>query len=288
MVNVDPERSSRGRLAAAGQRRQPFDLARQLDDREPVGVANHGHDQPRVGRGRQADVAVAPLHDLARRVVQGGVELRELRQRLRRRLDDERQERQLDAARRQPLVRALAQRHQVGAVDLLDVGVVRRGLLRPHEVLGDLLAHAAERQAHVVAVGRDRRLRRRWPAAAGASACARTSSAVTRPAGPEPDDVADVDADLARELARRGHRQHARVARADAVVAPGTVRRGAYAAGGAAVAARSRQPAPPCRLHPARSRSGPCRRDTSAPRRTCASRRARRAATRSRPSPCRS
>ena len=40
---------------------------------------------------------------------------------------------------------------------------------------------------------------------------------------PGADDVADVDADLARQLARRRRRQHAHVTRSDAVVASGTM-----------------------------------------------------------------
>ena len=46
---------------------------------------------------------------------------------------------------------------QLGAVNLLDVGDMRRRLLRPHQLLGDLPAQPPEGNPHTVRLGMKRR-----------------------------------------------------------------------------------------------------------------------------------
>ncbi len=106
-----------------------------------------GHDEPRVRRGGDPDIVVLLVYELVGLLVDGAIEGRVSHEGVGHRLDDERQERELDPAalclRRQPL----SHLHEPRSVALLDEGEVRsggRGLAHP---LGDLTTYADDRLA---------------------------------------------------------------------------------------------------------------------------------------------
>src|SRR6185437_14227845 len=196
-------------LTGAGRLGQPLDLLAQLAQRLAVGVADHRNDEPVLGRGGQADVKALPLDDLARRVVEHGVHLRVLPQGRDGGLDDEGKKRQLFTSGPALRVDLGAQGDQLGAVDLLDVGDVWRRVLRANQLLGDFAAEPPERDAHAVRAWRGRcRVRR---ARRIALAAVRADVVGGDPASPpSAGDLADVDPNLTRQLARgRGGQDHA-------------------------------------------------------------------------------
>ena len=163
-------------------------------------------------------------------------------------------------------VGALAQRHQLGAVDLLDVGEVRRGVLRAapcarRSSCARRGTGCARRRRRVRRQRAARRARRaRCPARLAPPCAARTSSEVTRPSGPVAAPPSRMSTpSVARQLARGRRGEHAAaVARGDAVrVRRAPPRRARPAAG--ASAALPLGLAPPRRrppsLPPARRRS---------------------------------
>ena len=149
-MKVEPVSSSRVALPVRAFSRQLVERRAAMSKSDLlIGVLDHRHDQPVGRRRRDADVVALAQHDLLLLLVEGGVDDRELLEPRAHRLDDERQEGELDAALLGARLGALAQRDQLGHVALFDVGEVRRGLPRAVHVLGDLLAHAAERDALV-------------------------------------------------------------------------------------------------------------------------------------------
>ena len=187
-----------------------------------VGVADHRHDQAgRRGHG-DADVVAVVQHDLAGLLVERGVDDRHFLQRRDHRLDEERQVGQLHAGRGERLAQAGAQPDQLGDVALIDVAVVRDGVLGVDHVLGDLAAEAGQLDARagraVVEPGGDRRrhvLHRRRPVPAGGRC---RSSTRMRPSGPLPWTDRQVDAELAGQQPHRRRRLDRRPRRAVAVV----------------------------------------------------------------------
>jgi hypothetical protein len=131
-------------LAVARVAREPLDLGADAEQRAPVGVFDDGHDQPRVGRGGDADVVIAAPHDLVGRLVEGGVQLGVALERGDDGLDDEGQEAELDALGRGARLEPLAQIAQRGDVALFDEGEVRGRVLRARHLVEDFLAHALE------------------------------------------------------------------------------------------------------------------------------------------------
>ena len=127
------------------------------------------------------------------------------------------------ASRRPGLrVHASPERHQLGAVDLLDVSDVRRRVLRPDERLGDLPAHPAKGDPDAVGARRRRRRLRR-----AATAPMRADVVERDPACPaRPRDLMDVDADVARQLARRRRGQNGTARRRAVAGLAGGSRRG--------------------------------------------------------------
>jgi len=85
-VNVDPEMSSRVALPVRVRVGEAIDFLGQSDERPASGVADDRHDQAAVGGRRQPNVVGAPLHNLARGLVQRRVQLRKLRQKRQRSL----------------------------------------------------------------------------------------------------------------------------------------------------------------------------------------------------------
>ena len=81
MVKVDPCEVLELRLAGARVGGEALDVARDVEDALAVGVLHDGDDEPRVGRGRDADVEVLAEDDLVGRLVERGVEHRVLLQR---------------------------------------------------------------------------------------------------------------------------------------------------------------------------------------------------------------
>ena len=145
MVIVPPFRSSSAIFFVARQRREVLDLGGELEDRAAIRVLHHGHHQALLGVGGEADVVLAAQDVRVVRVVDERVDDGELLQRRDERLDDERQEGELDAALGRVGLGLLAQRRELGHVALVHVREVRRHLLRAHHLLGDLAAHAAQR-----------------------------------------------------------------------------------------------------------------------------------------------
>ncbi len=116
-----------------------------LGERQPVGVAQHGHDQPLGGADGDADVEVVLEHHLV--ALDLGVDAREAAQRADRRLDEERRDPEADAvAVLEGLLVTLAQRHHGGHVHLVEGGEHRGGALRLDQPPGD--RGAALRHAH--------------------------------------------------------------------------------------------------------------------------------------------
>jgi hypothetical protein len=159
--------------------------------------------RPVVGVGGDAEVVVLLDHQLLRDLVERAVHRRVLLHGGDDRLHDERQVGDVDALVGERLLRLAADLHQLGDVDVVDVGEVRRGVLRPRHRLGDLAAQAAERHALFGAArggrrDRDRRERLLARSASGGRGALRAagallvplepaaarSSLVTRPRGP--------------------------------------------------------------------------------------------------------
>lgn len=134
-------------LAVARVVRESLDLGADAEQRAPVGVFDDGHEQPRLGRGGDADVVVAAPHDLVGRLVEGAVQIGVALERGDDGLDDEGQETELDALGRGARLEPLAQIAQRGDVALFDEGEVGGRVLRARHLIEDFLAHALEGHA---------------------------------------------------------------------------------------------------------------------------------------------
>ena len=185
----------RGQPAGASGLAEPGQLARQLEQRALVGVADD-REHEAVGRvDGDADVAPTVEHDLAGVGVEAGVEQGMLDERQRGRPEEERRDRHGHAALGGDRLELLANGEQVGDVDLVErVDVGDRPPGRRHR-LGGALAHAAQGDPRIDAGRRPvhRRCRRRHGcrtraagSPAGAAAARVTSSSVIRPLGPVP------------------------------------------------------------------------------------------------------
>ena len=185
IVNVPPLRSASESVPSSARfanSRMPFSISAK---RQPVGVAQHRHDQPLARADGDADVVVVLQHHLV--ALDLGVDPRERAQRADRRLDEERREAEADAvALLERLLVALAQRHHRGHVHLVEGGEHRRGALRLDEPPGD--RGAALRHAHAlfgaIAVWtRGDPRRRAAPASPSAAAAAGAGGAALAPVG---------------------------------------------------------------------------------------------------------
>src|SRR2546425_830817 len=117
------------RLALAHALGQRAQLARHVEHRLLVDVAQHGHDQTALGGDGDAEVDVALDDQLPGGGVEGRVERRVLAERLRGRLQEKSRQRQGHAARLHRLEIALDDRvelRDVRAVEVRDVGDHRR------------------------------------------------------------------------------------------------------------------------------------------------------------------
>ena len=212
-----------GQLVVAGLAGQFDDLALDLGEALAVGVAHDRHDQPFFGADGDADVVVVLEHHLV--ALDLGVDAREGLQRADTGFGEERHEAEADAVPLLEIVAAaLAQLHHRAHIDLVEGRQHRGGVLRLDQPRGDRLA--AARHAHALLAapfrqagrcgagrrtrhgdaagcgGRRRRARGgvRLPAAAGRSAS--MSSGSTRPPGPLPLTLAEINAALG------GHAPH--------------------------------------------------------------------------------
>ena len=199
MVNVPPLRSasdSEPSSARLANSRMPFSISR---EGQPVGVAQHRHDQTLGRADGDADVVVVLQHHLV--ALDLGVDAWEAAQCPDRRLDEKRRDPEADAMPvLERLLVALAQRHHGGHVHLVEGGEHRRRALGLDEPPGN--RGAALRHPHpflgAVAVwmpailddGRDRLRLRRGAGAGGVAAPAvaacSTSRRMTRPPSPLP------------------------------------------------------------------------------------------------------
>ena len=146
--------SVRADLAGAGALREVLELGSQLEQALALDAADDRDDQA-VGRvGRDPQVDGPRQHDVAGRLVEVAVEHAVLHEAVRDGLHEEGHEGDLDTLLRPQLLGLLAHADQLGDVDLLDDGEVRRGLLRADHRLRDLAANAPERDALLGGAGR--------------------------------------------------------------------------------------------------------------------------------------
>ena len=129
-VNVAAAQLLRRELARVRGVGEPLDVGAELVERARVAVAHDGHDEPLLGLHGDADVVAVEIDELV--ALDARVQLRELAQRLRDGLQDERQ---------QPL------EVDAGEVAFLDPGDGRDLAVRARQVLEHLPLDAADRLA---------------------------------------------------------------------------------------------------------------------------------------------
>ena len=205
-VNVPPASSAGERRRCLADSPRRASSAAMSSSGLLVGVADHRQHEAVGGVDGDAEVAVRVQHDLPGGDVDARVEHRVLDEGERRRLDEERRQRHRHAAACGDRLELLAQREQVGDVDLVERVDVRHGVpRRGHRSRRCACAHRAGRcairppgdalvTASVGVAGDERRRssRRRL-----------TSASTIRPPGPLPVTVGEVDAQLAGEGPRR-------------------------------------------------------------------------------------
>ena len=158
----------------AGQR---SDRLLDLGKGHSVGVTHDRHDQTLLGADRDADVVVVFVDDVV--AVDFGVDLGQLLQRDDRGLDEDRHEAEADPVLLlEGVAMALAQRHRLGHVDLVEGRQHRGGVLRRLQALGDAPPQTGHAHADLALThrrGRDRRAGgqhiRLGDAAAGTARC---------------------------------------------------------------------------------------------------------------------
>ena len=74
MVNVPPRSSSTRELGRAGPRRQQRQFAGDVENAQPIDVANHRHDQPAGRIDRHAQVDILLVDDLLLFLVEARVQ----------------------------------------------------------------------------------------------------------------------------------------------------------------------------------------------------------------------
>jgi hypothetical protein len=117
--------------------RERPELARDLEQRLFVHVAQHRHDQPALGGHGDAEVHVALDDELPGRRVERGVERRMVAERQRGRFQEEGRERQRDAARSGLVEAPRDDRIELGDVGTVEVGDVRDHRRGQRHALGD-------------------------------------------------------------------------------------------------------------------------------------------------------
>src|SRR5947199_52290 len=148
-----PEHVLEGQLLVPGRIREAFDFLREAPQVLLVRLVDDGDGQPLVRGGRDPDVVVFLDDDFAVLVVDGTVQGRELLEGAEDRLDEKREERQLDSLPLRGLPEVFPQVDELGHVHLLDVREVGRRHVRLRHLLEDPLAEAVDRDPFLAAAG---------------------------------------------------------------------------------------------------------------------------------------